>query len=243
MSKHNHYFKDVSQLSVIDVYRTLILFAVSDPCIQHAVKKLLVAGGRGARKDISQDIQEAIDSLERWKEMRQEENPIYNRRAGDKIQEIDKYPEVWPDDSVDHPEDEPRYRTTGKFKIGDKVSIHDVTEACVPDTFEGAIGEVIYDNGYDYSVKFNQEFHHNPEPVWCVYEWQMRLVTPVEFKEGDIVKINSHKAGKVILGVEKGVGTLGKVLCANEHCVDVEVIHEGEIDMAFYYPKELTLVR
>jgi hypothetical protein len=60
---------------MIDVYRVLALYDVTDPCIQHAVKKLLVAGGRGAGKDISQDIQEAIDSLERWKDMRNEENP------------------------------------------------------------------------------------------------------------------------------------------------------------------------
>lgn len=73
--KHSHYHKDVSKLQMIDVYRVLDLYNVTDPCIQHAVKKLLVAGGRGAGKDISQDIQETIDSLERWKDMRNEENP------------------------------------------------------------------------------------------------------------------------------------------------------------------------
>ncbi len=70
---HNHYFKNVTTLDDVDVYRVLTLFAVTDPCIQHAVKKLLVAGGRGAGKDITRDIQEAIDSLERWKEMRVED--------------------------------------------------------------------------------------------------------------------------------------------------------------------------
>lgn len=71
--KHNHYFKDVSHLRTVDVYRVLALFNVTDPCIQHAVKKLLVAGGRGAGKDISRDIKEAIDSLQRWQEMRDED--------------------------------------------------------------------------------------------------------------------------------------------------------------------------
>lgn len=71
--QHNHYFKCVSGLEYIDVYRVLQLFNVTDPCIQHALKKLLVAGGRGAGKDISQDIKEAIDSLDRWQEMRAEE--------------------------------------------------------------------------------------------------------------------------------------------------------------------------
>lgn len=72
--KHKHYYKDVSHLDYIDVYRTLFLFNVTDPCLQHSIKKLLVAGGRGAGKDVSTDIQEAIDSLERWKEMKEEDN-------------------------------------------------------------------------------------------------------------------------------------------------------------------------
>lgn len=73
-SKHPHYHKDVRHLETIDVYRVLTLFNVTDPCIQHAVKKLLVAGGRGAGKDIGKDILEAMDSLQRWQEMRLEEN-------------------------------------------------------------------------------------------------------------------------------------------------------------------------
>jgi hypothetical protein len=72
-NKHPHYHKDVRGLDTIDVYRVLYLFNVTDPCIQHAVKKLLVAGGRGAGKDINKDIQEAIDSLNRWQEMRRED--------------------------------------------------------------------------------------------------------------------------------------------------------------------------
>lgn len=71
--KHPHYHKDVRHLETIDVYRVLALFNVTDPCIQHAVKKLLVAGGRGAGKDINKDIQEAIDSLHRWQEMQTED--------------------------------------------------------------------------------------------------------------------------------------------------------------------------
>lgn len=71
--EHSHYFKDVEHLKTVDVYRVLELFAVNDPCLQHAIKKLLVAGGRGAGKDISQDIKEAIDSLVRWQEMRSED--------------------------------------------------------------------------------------------------------------------------------------------------------------------------
>ena len=69
--KHLHYHKPCP-FDSIDVYRVLELFEVDNPCLQHAIKKLLVAGGRGA-KDISQDVQEAIDTLTRWQEMRSEE--------------------------------------------------------------------------------------------------------------------------------------------------------------------------
>lgn len=70
--KHSHYYKNVAHLSYIDVYRTLERFGVTDPTLQHAIKKLLVAGGRGS-KDIDKDIQEAIDSLQRFQEMRAED--------------------------------------------------------------------------------------------------------------------------------------------------------------------------
>ena len=69
---HNHYFKDVSRYQAVDVYRVLELFGVVDPAIQHAVKKLLVAGELG-HKDMAKDVQEAIDSLVRWQFMRQED--------------------------------------------------------------------------------------------------------------------------------------------------------------------------
>lgn len=70
--KHSHYFKNVRHLDGIDVYRVLELFNVTDPCLQHAIKKLLCAGGRGA-KDMEQDVQEAMDTLERWQDMCRED--------------------------------------------------------------------------------------------------------------------------------------------------------------------------
>lgn len=70
---HSHYFKDVSNLNFIDVYRVLLLFAVTDPCLQHAVKKLLCAGNRGV-KDELKDVQEAIASLTRYLEIKTEDN-------------------------------------------------------------------------------------------------------------------------------------------------------------------------
>jgi len=72
MNKHSHYFKNTINLDYIDIYRVLNLFEVTDPCIAHAIKKLLCAGQRGA-KDETQDIQEAIDALSRWKAIQLED--------------------------------------------------------------------------------------------------------------------------------------------------------------------------
>jgi hypothetical protein len=48
----------------IDVYDVLVAFDVTNPAIQHAVKKLLCPGQRGA-KDALQDLNEALVSIER----------------------------------------------------------------------------------------------------------------------------------------------------------------------------------
>ena len=71
---HNHYFKPCPY-DTLDVYRVISIFGVSDPCIQHALKKLLCSGVRG-HKDQSKDIQDVIDTLERWKQMREEDDKV-----------------------------------------------------------------------------------------------------------------------------------------------------------------------
>lgn len=68
-TQHSHYYKDVTHLKTVDVYRVLKLFNVTDPCIQHAIKKLLVAGGRGAGKNTERDLREAVDSINRALQM------------------------------------------------------------------------------------------------------------------------------------------------------------------------------
>lgn len=78
----SHYYRDVGHLQGIDVYRICRLFDVTDPCLQHALKKILLAGGRGEKAamgvTVEKDIAEAIASLKRWQEMRQEdaEQPV-----------------------------------------------------------------------------------------------------------------------------------------------------------------------
>lgn len=70
--KHNHYKKDVSHLDVIDPYRISDLYDLH-PCADHIMKKSLCAGNRG-HKDALRDIQDIIDTAERWKQMVEEDN-------------------------------------------------------------------------------------------------------------------------------------------------------------------------
>lgn len=78
---HEHYFKSVRHLEHVDVYRVLKLFNVTDPCLQHAVKKLLVAGGRGAGKDMLQDVRESYDSLKRFRSMWEEDQKLLDSQT------------------------------------------------------------------------------------------------------------------------------------------------------------------
>ena len=71
--KHNHYFKDVRHLDYIDVYRVLELFNVTDPCLNHLVKKALCSGIRG-HKDLETDLNDIVDSANRAVEMLKEDN-------------------------------------------------------------------------------------------------------------------------------------------------------------------------
>jgi hypothetical protein len=61
----------------IDVYRILKIYNITEPAQQHAIKKLLRAGK--SIKSIEKEIDEVIESLNRWKEMIQEENKEIKR--------------------------------------------------------------------------------------------------------------------------------------------------------------------
>ena len=69
----NPYIVDISKYNKLDIYRILKLYEVSDPCLQHSIKKLLCAGKRGV-KNQTQDINEAILSLKRFLKMQEEDN-------------------------------------------------------------------------------------------------------------------------------------------------------------------------
>lgn len=68
--ERNKYEREIIGLNgeraIIDVYRTLSAFSVTDPACQHAIKKLLCMGLRG-HKDAITDLDDAIDSLSKMK--------------------------------------------------------------------------------------------------------------------------------------------------------------------------------
>lgn len=62
------YYKDVGDLTEVDVYAVHNLFQINDAsgCIHHASKKLLLSGVRTGGKSQYKDIKEARDTLTRW---------------------------------------------------------------------------------------------------------------------------------------------------------------------------------
>ena len=74
-NNNNPYIVDISKYNKLDIYRILHLYNVTDPCLSHAIKKLLCAGKRGV-KNQTQDINEAVQSLQRFLEMQGEDNGI-----------------------------------------------------------------------------------------------------------------------------------------------------------------------
>lgn len=72
--KYPQYYKDVSDVTEVDVYAIHQLFNVQDAsgCIQHASKKLLLSGVRTGGKSAFKDIKEARDTLTRWLQLNPE---------------------------------------------------------------------------------------------------------------------------------------------------------------------------
>ena len=75
---HSHYFRYVGGLEYIDYYRLADLYAINHPCQAHVFKKIICTGERG-HKELQHDIQDMIDTLERWKDMIQEDEQIANK--------------------------------------------------------------------------------------------------------------------------------------------------------------------
>jgi hypothetical protein len=88
----------------VDVYDVLRAFDVTDPAIQHAIKKLLCTGIRG-HKDTRQDLEEAIQSIE---------------RALDVVKAEEKLA-TFADESQPVTSDNPQQSPVCPFKVGDVI--------------------------------------------------------------------------------------------------------------------------
>ena len=65
---YNYYYNGVK----VDLYRIFRLYGITDPALQHAIKKLFRLGRDGESTAV-QDVQEAISSLRRFIEMEEED--------------------------------------------------------------------------------------------------------------------------------------------------------------------------
>ena len=83
----NHYFRDITPLNHLDPYLLFRLYGVDCHEVGHAIKKLLSAGQRGA-KDRTQDLQEAIKTIQRCIELDEEMEKLANYLANKEIGDI-----------------------------------------------------------------------------------------------------------------------------------------------------------
>lgn len=64
----NKYQREIKPGVFVDVYDVLQAFAVTNPALQHLVKKALAVGQRG-HKDAAEDLQDIVDSARRAQEL------------------------------------------------------------------------------------------------------------------------------------------------------------------------------
>lgn len=69
---HSHYYANVEHLKEIDFYRLALLYKITDPCVQHILKKAMAPGDRGA-KSMVLDMENIRDTAIRWLELNEED--------------------------------------------------------------------------------------------------------------------------------------------------------------------------
>lgn len=71
----NKYMREIAPDVWVDVYDVLYAFAVTDPCLQHLIKKALATGVRG-HKSTREDLIDIRDSAIRAVEHYDKMNPV-----------------------------------------------------------------------------------------------------------------------------------------------------------------------
>jgi hypothetical protein len=157
----------------VDVYDVLRAFNVTDPAIQHAIKKLLCTGIRG-HKDSRQDLEEAVQSIE---------------RALDVVKTDEKLAEAMAE-SQPVTSDNPQQSPACPFKVGDVVTHFDQntskTKWKITHIQDGKLLVTSHDP-YQTPSWIEQVF-------WCNYrvveqvETAAREPQPCPFKVGDVIQ-------------------------------------------------------
>lgn len=68
--QHSKYHREIKPCVWVDVYDILQAWEVSNPALQHLIKKALAPGARG-HKDLETDMNDIIASAQRAKELEQ----------------------------------------------------------------------------------------------------------------------------------------------------------------------------
>lgn len=105
--------------TTVDVYRVIAAFGVTDPALQHAVKKVLCSGVRTRHKDYTTDINEAIVSLQKaveFHEQRVAHVQDIMEKYSSKSDEITKSI-LYPDKEARFQMNDGSYFTFGKIRI------------------------------------------------------------------------------------------------------------------------------
>lgn len=76
----NKYQREIKPGVFVDVYDVLQAFNVTNPALQHLVKKALAVGQRG-HKDAAEDLQDIVDSALRAQELDKLKRQQYKSRA------------------------------------------------------------------------------------------------------------------------------------------------------------------
>ena len=85
----NKYQREIKPGVFVDVYDVLQAFAVTNPALQHLVKKALAVGQRG-HKDAAEDLQDIVDSAKRAQELGAPDLPVTGAEC----------PHTWTDETL-----------------------------------------------------------------------------------------------------------------------------------------------
>ncbi len=77
MDSLTKYNREIKPNVYVDVYDVLVAFEVTNPAIQHAIKKLLAPGKRG-HKSKAKDLDEAVISVNRAIELEKDAEALFH---------------------------------------------------------------------------------------------------------------------------------------------------------------------